>query len=54
MVSDVFCNRLDPSSREGLSAKLAFDATRPLVSENERAVVPADAIARAQALLAQN
>jgi 2,5-furandicarboxylate decarboxylase 1 len=54
MVPDVFCNRLDPSSREGLSAKLAFDATRPLVSENERAVVPADAVARAQALLAQN
>jgi UbiD family decarboxylase len=51
MVSDVFCNRLDPSSREGMSAKLAFDATRPLTSENERARVPADAIARALALL---
>jgi UbiD family decarboxylase len=53
MVSDVFCNRLDPSSRDGTSAKLALDATRPLNSENERARVPADAIARAQALLAR-
>jgi len=53
MVTDVLCNRLDPSSRDGMSAKLAFDATRPLVSENERAVVPPEAIARASALLAQ-
>lgn len=53
-VSDVFCNRLDPSSRDGMSAKLALDATRPLSSENDRARVPADAIACAQALLARN
>ena len=29
-VPQVFCNRLDPSSRDGMSAKLALDATAPL------------------------
>ena len=36
MVPDVFCNRLDPSSRDGMSAKLALDATAPLKWDVER------------------
>jgi 2,5-furandicarboxylate decarboxylase 1 len=54
MVPDVFCNRLDPSSRDGMSAKLALDATAPLTWDVvERAVVPPDAIAWATSLLAR-
>jgi 2,5-furandicarboxylate decarboxylase 1 len=30
MVPHAFCNRLDPSSCDGMSAKLALDATAPL------------------------
>jgi 2,5-furandicarboxylate decarboxylase 1 len=53
MVPDVFCNRLDPSSREGMSAKLALDATAPLVWDVERTAVPRDAARRAAELLGQ-
>ena len=54
MVPDVFCNRLDPSSRDGMSAKLALDATAPLTWDVvERAVVPPAAIDWATALLAR-
>jgi UbiD family decarboxylase len=51
MVPNVFCNRLDPSSREGMSAKLALDATAPLQWDVERAALPPDAIRRAAELL---
>jgi 2,5-furandicarboxylate decarboxylase 1 len=51
MVPNVFCNRLDPSSREGMSAKLALDATAPLQWDMERAVLPPDAVRRAAELL---
>lgn len=54
MVPDVLCNRLDPSSRDGMSAKLALDATAPLKSENERATLPPEAIAWARGLLARS
>jgi 2,5-furandicarboxylate decarboxylase 1 len=50
-VPQVFCNRLDPSSRDGMSAKLALDATAPLDWDVERAVVPRAAAARAAELL---
>jgi UbiD family decarboxylase len=53
MVPDVFCNRLDPSSRDGMSAKLALDATAPLTWDVERAVVPPAAAEWAAALLAR-
>ena len=52
-VPEVFCNRLDPSSRDGMSAKLALDATAPLKWDVERAVVAKDAAARAAELLAR-
>ena len=52
-VPQVFCNRLDPSSRDGMSAKLALDATAPLKWDVERAVVPQDAARWASDLLAR-
>jgi UbiD family decarboxylase len=52
-VPQVFCNRLDPSSRDGMSAKLALDATAPLAWDVERAVVPRDAATWASELLAR-
>jgi len=51
MVPDVLCNRLDPSSRDGTTAKLALDATAPLKPEAIRATVPAEAIAWARRML---
>jgi UbiD family decarboxylase len=53
MVPQVFCNRLDPSSRDGMSAKLALDATAPLKWDVERAVVPRGAAAWASEFLAR-
>lgn len=53
MVPHVFCNRLDPSSHDGMSAKLALDATAPLKWDVERAVVPPEAAAKAAELLAR-
>ena len=53
MVPHAFCNRLDPSSRDGMSAKLALDATAPLAWDVERAVVPRAAAAQARELLAR-
>jgi UbiD family decarboxylase len=54
MVPNVFCNRLDPSSRDGMSAKLALDATAPLTWDVERTSVPRSAVDWATALLEQN
>jgi 2,5-furandicarboxylate decarboxylase 1 len=54
MVPDVFCNRLDPSSKDGTSAKLALDATVPPGWVSERTALPADAVAWAQALIARS
>jgi 2,5-furandicarboxylate decarboxylase 1 len=54
MVPHVFCNRLDPSSRDGMSAKLALDATAPLTWDVERTSVPRSAVDWATALLEQN
>ncbi|CAL8980463.1 MULTISPECIES: UbiD family decarboxylase [Rhodoplanes] len=44
MVPKVFCNRLDPSSVDGMSAKLALDATKPLKFEGERTRLPQQAL----------
>lgn len=53
VVPKVFCNRLDPSSVDGMSAKLALDATAPLKWDVERAVAPPDAVAWARDVLRQ-
>lgn len=52
MVPDAFCNRLDPSSHDGVSTKMALDATMPPGWEFERNAVPAEAAAWARRLLA--
>jgi UbiD family decarboxylase len=52
VVPKVFCNRLDPSSVDGMSAKLGIDATAPLQWDVERTSLPAEAIAAARDLLA--
>lgn len=54
MVPKVFCNRLDPSSVDGMSAKLGIDATAPLNSEVQRTSLPAEAIAWAREFLNQH
>jgi UbiD family decarboxylase len=51
VVPNVFCNRLDPSSVEGMSAKLGIDATAPLKWDVERTSLPPSAIAWAQSVL---
>jgi 4-hydroxy-3-polyprenylbenzoate decarboxylase len=54
VVPKVFCNRLDPSSVEGMSAKLGLDATLPLQGwEAERINNPPEAVAAAAAILVQ-
>ncbi len=54
VVPKVFCNRLDPSSVEGMSAKLGLDATLPLKGwEAERIASPAGAIAAALEIIKQ-
>ena len=51
MVPDVLSNRLDPSSHDGMSAKLALDATAPLDTDSERATVPEAALEWARRML---
>lgn len=51
IVADTICNRLDPSSVDGLGAKMMLDATEPLDARGERATVPASDLAYAERLL---
>jgi len=51
VVPKVFCNRLDPSSEDGMSAKMGLDATSPLVWDVERTSVPPEAVQLARTLL---
>ena len=53
MVPKVFCNRLDPSSVDGMSAKLALDATAPLAAKEQRTSLPAVAEQWAREFLAR-
>src|SRR5438874_12276340 len=54
MVPHAFCNRLDPSSKDGMSAKMALDATVPPGWVSERTSLPPDAVDWAKALLAKS
>jgi 2,5-furandicarboxylate decarboxylase 1 len=54
MVPKVFCNRLDPSSVDGMSAKLGIDATAPLDWDVQRTALPAAAVQWAQRFLDQH
>ncbi len=51
VVPKVFCNRLDPSSVDGMSAKLGIDATAPLKWDVERTTLPAEAVAWAETVI---
>ena len=51
IVPQVLCNRLDPSSRDGMSAKMGIDATGFGQAEAERAYVPEEAVREAERLL---
>ena len=53
VVPKVLCNRLDPSSVDGMSAKMALDATKPLVWDAERTSLPEASTALAKSLLAR-
>ena len=50
-IEDSFCNRLDPSSRDGVSTKLALDATTPPGWTATRATPTPDAASWARRLL---
>ena len=54
VVPKVFCNRLDPSAVDGMSAKLGLDATAPLDWDVERTSLPEEAIQEALSLLNKN
>ena len=51
VVPKVFCNRLDPSAVDGMSAKLGLDATAPLDWDVERTSIPENAMLEALSLL---
>jgi UbiD family decarboxylase len=51
VVPRVFCNRLDPSSADGMAAKLGLDATAPFDWDVERTTLPAEAVEAARRLL---
>ena len=51
IIDPMTCNVLDPSSENGLSSKLAIDATRPLDWEAQRCTVPDEVIAKVKDLL---
>jgi len=53
-VPKVFCNRLDPSSADGMSAKLGLDATAPAEWDVERTSLPNDAVEAARAFVASH
>jgi UbiD family decarboxylase len=53
VVPKVFCNRLDPSSVDGMSAKLGIDATAPLDWDVERTTLPPAAVEAARRLIAR-
>ncbi len=51
IIKNMTCNVLDPSSENGLSSKLAIDATRPEGWTAERCSLPGDVLRRARELI---
>jgi UbiD family decarboxylase len=51
IIDNVTCNVLDPSSHDGLSSKLAIDATRPAGWDAVRTSLPKEAVTRAHDIL---
>jgi UbiD family decarboxylase len=54
MVPNVACNMLDPSSHDGLSAKLGLDATLPLGAAEKRLEFSPEVLERARRMMDQN
>lgn len=54
IVPKVLTNRLDPSSVDGMSAKLGMDATAPLDWDVERTSLPSDVVALAKETLSRS
>ncbi|KAA3644743.1 MAG: UbiD family decarboxylase [Chloroflexi bacterium] len=52
VVDDVLCNMLDPSSRDGMSAKMGLDATRPTDFTAKKMLLPDDVIEKVRAGIA--
>ena len=53
VINNVMGNRLDPSSKDGLGAKMILDATAPMDAEAKRVDLPPEAVAYARQLLAR-
>jgi UbiD family decarboxylase len=53
ILSNLMCNRLDPSSNQGVGAKMIVDATAPLDAEARRVMLPEEAEALANKILAK-
>lgn len=53
IVPKVFCNQLDPSSVEGMSAKIGLDATKRLEFNGERTRLPAQSITWAKEFISR-
>jgi 2,5-furandicarboxylate decarboxylase 1 len=51
IIDEMTCNVLDPSSRDGLSSKLAIDATRPAGFDAQRCTLPQQAVEQAARIL---
>ena len=54
VVPNVFCSRLDPSSEEGMSAKLGIDATAPMEWDVEHTSLPTEAVEATLSIIAQS
>jgi 3-polyprenyl-4-hydroxybenzoate decarboxylase len=53
VVPKVFCNRLDPSSVDGMSAKIGIDATKPPQFEGNRTRLPKRSVEWAREFLSR-
>ena len=53
VVNRVFCNRLDPSAVDGMSAKVGLDATAPPNWDVERTTLPSEAVDFVRKILGQ-
>jgi UbiD family decarboxylase len=54
IVPKAFCNRLDPSSVEGMSAKIGLDATKRPEFDGERTRLPAQSVAWARDFISRH
>jgi len=53
LISGALCNKLDPSSEGGVSAKVGIDATQPLDWDVKKTTLPKEAYTKARGILEQ-